>query len=260
MKFVRFALKNDEVTKQGILSSEEIKEISGDIFNDWEYTGETFAGSQIELLAPIEPNQVIGIGANFVKDIKELPEQPPEMPVFFFKSLPSVTGPGSEIKIPDSIEEVKFESEIAVVMGKEANQIKEDDVLDHIFGYTVGNDVTAPQYFHEDGHWTLGKSFNTFTPLGPVIETDFDPTKARIEAIHNGAKKQDSKTDLMIVSIQRMIAYLSNVMILKPGDIILTGSPVGADFLAENDEIVCRVEGIGSLKNSVTKVKNSSLV
>lgn len=260
MKFVRFAMKDVSGIRQGLLTSVGINEISGDIFNTWKYTGETYLEDQVQLLSPIKPNQIIGIGANFVADKKDLPENTPEMPVFFFKSLSSVTGPESEIKIPDSIEEVKFESEIAVVIGKEAAKIKEENVNDYIFGYTVGNDVTAPQYFHEDGHWTLGKSFNTFTPLGPVIETDFDPSTASIVAIHNGTKKQDSKTDLMIVSIKKMISYLSNVMTLMPGDVILTGSPIGAEFLKDSDEIECRIEGIGSLKNSVVKMKNSTPV
>ena len=133
-------------------------------------------------------------------------------------------------------------------------------MFDYVFGYTISNDITAPKFFHEDGHWTLGKSFDTFTPLGPVIETEFDALAARIEAVHNDEKKQDSPTSLMIVSIQRMIAYLSNVMTLKPGDVILTGSPVGAEFLKENDEIACIIEGIGTLKNKVSKVKQTSVV
>ncbi|WP_173915445.1 fumarylacetoacetate hydrolase family protein [Halobacillus sp. Marseille-Q1614] len=260
MKVVRFTVSDRDEAKQGILSSDFIKEITGDIFSYWELTGKTYKKEEVQLLAPIEPNQVIGIGANFVAAKENLPENPPEMPVFFFKSLASVTGPGTEIKIPEPLDEVKFESEIAVVIGKEASHINEEEVADYIFGYTVGNDVTAPQYFHSDGHWTLGKSFNTFTPLGPVIDTEFDPSKARIQAVHNGIKKQDSETGLMIVSIERMISYLSHVMTLKPGDVILTGSPVGAEFLQIGDVIECTVEGIGTLSNSVVKVKSISPV
>lgn len=256
MKFVRFTIENNKEIKQGVLSLEEVKEISGDVFGVWEYTGETFDMKKVTLLAPIQPNQIIGIGANFVADVDELPTELPEIPVFFYKPLSSVIGPRSEVVIPDAIEEVKFESELAVVIGKEARNIKEEEVFDYVFGYTIANDVTAPQYFHENGHWMVGKSFDTFTPLGPVVDTDFDPTKARIEAIHNGVKKQDSETHLMIVSMQKMISYLSCVMTLVPGDVILTGSPVGAEFLKDGDDIECRIEGIGSLKNSVVKSKN----
>ncbi|MGI8313838.1 fumarylacetoacetate hydrolase family protein [Halobacillus mangrovi] len=252
MKFGRFTLNRDDEVRKGVLTSDGIAEISGDIYSDWFYLGQTFSSEEVKWLAPIVPNQVIGIGANYVADKKDLPEEGPEMPVFFFKSLSSVIGPESDIVIPEMIEEVKFESELAVVIGKEAKDIEEKDVLDYVFGYTVGNDVTAPQYFHKDGHWTLGKSFDTFTPLGPVVETNFDPATARIQAFHNGTKKQDSTTDLMIVPIKRMISYLSKVMTLKPGDVILTGSPVGAEFLSENDVIECKIKGIGSLENPVT--------
>ncbi|MBM7552090.1 fumarylacetoacetate hydrolase family protein [Thalassobacillus pellis] len=260
MKFVRFKDKHQQQLRQGILTDGEIKEISGNMFHKWDYTGEHFSQEEVDLAAPLEPNQVIGIGANYVAKKEDLPEKGPDMPVFFFKPNSSVIGPGESIQLPETIDEVKFESELAVVIGKEAASIREEEVFDYIFGYTVANDVTAPQYFHEDGHWTLGKSFDTFTPLGPVIETEFDADSAEIQAVHNGEKKQDSPTNLMIVTTQRMIAYLSNVMTLKPGDVILTGSPVGAEFLKENDEIECKIAGIGSLKNKVVKIKQPSQV
>ncbi|GGC75213.1 hypothetical protein GCM10007216_02270 [Thalassobacillus devorans] len=260
MKFVRFKADSEYHIKQGILTDEGVKEISGDIFHNWEFTGEVFSKDTVQLGAPLAPNQIIGIGANFVANEEDLPDKGPDMPVFFFKPNSSVIGPEEEIKLPATIEKAKFESELAVVIGKEASGIKEEEVFDYVFGYTVGNDVTAPTYFHEDGHWTLGKSFDTFTPLGPVIETEFDALEARVEAVHNGEKKQDSPTSLMIVSIQRMIAYLSNVMTLHPGDVILTGSPVGAEFLKGNDEIACTIEGIGTLKNKVIKVQQASVV
>ncbi|WP_085507015.1 fumarylacetoacetate hydrolase family protein [Thalassobacillus devorans] len=260
MRFVRYKTDKESTIKQGIISDRLVREVSGDIFDGWEFTGDSFPEDTVKLAAPLAPNQIIGIGANFVAKKEDLPEKGPDMPVFFFKPNSSVIGPGADIKLPASIEEAKFESELAVVIGKEASGIKEEEVFDYVFGYTIGNDVTAPKFFHEDGHWTLGKSFDTFTPLGPVIETEFDVLAARIEAVHNGEKKQDSPTSLMIVSIQRMIAYLSNVMTLKPGDVILTGSPVGAEFLKENDEIACIIEGIGTLKNKVSKVKQTSVV
>ena len=258
MKFVRFT--SESTVKMGVLSTEGIKEISGDLFSTWHYTGETFLLNEVTILAPIEPKQLIGIGANFVKSKEDLPSHPPEMPVFFFKPASSVIGPDDTIKIPADIDSVKFESEIAVVIGKQAKDIEEHEVSDYIFGFTVGNDVTAPQYFHQDGHWTLGKSFDTFTPLGPVIETNLDVETARIKAVHNGVKKQDSGVDVMIVSISRMISYLSKVMKLQPGDVILTGSPVGAEFLQDGDHIECVVDGIGSLLNSVVQVNQKAKV
>lgn len=250
MKFARFTVNSNIYT--GVVSEDVLKEIAGDIFGEWEYTGKNFSKQEVKLLAPLVPNQIIGIGANFVAKTEDLPEQLPEIPVFFFKPTSSVIGPEEDIIIPEGCEEVKFESELAVIIGKEAKNIEESDVFDYVFGYTVGNDVTAPAFFHEAGHWTIGKSFDTFTPLGPVIETELDTSKVRVVANLNGVEKQNSGTELMIISIQKMISYLSKVMTLKPGDIILTGSPVGAEFVGVNDVIECEIKEIGTLKNTFT--------
>jgi len=248
MKFVRFEA-NEEVF-QGVLEQETIKQITGNIFAQWSYTGEQFTLQEVKLLAPLKPNQVIGIGANYVSELEELPSELPEIPVFFYKPVSSVIGPEDEIIIPKGIDSVKFESELAVIIGKEAKNVSEEDVLDYIFGYTVGNDVTAPQFFRQDGHWMVGKSFDTFTPIGPVIETELDPSKVTVEASLNGVQKQNSSTQLMIIPLRKMISYLSNVMTLQPGDVILTGSPVGAEFVCENDVIECSIKEIGVLKNT----------
>lgn len=255
MKFTRFEVNSKVYT--GVIHDSEIKEIQGDLFGEWTYTGQTFSQSDVKLLAPFVPNQIIGIGANFVSKVEELPTELPEIPVFFFKPTSSVIGPEEEIILPEGIEEIKFESELAVIIGKEAKNVSESDVLDYVFGYTVGNDVTAPQFFHEAGHWTIGKAFDTFTPLGPVIETELDPSKIRVEARLNGVEKQNSGTELMIVPIRKMISYLSKVMTLKAGDVILTGSPVGAEFVGAGDVIECEIKEIGTLKNTFVTVKNS---
>jgi 2-keto-4-pentenoate hydratase/2-oxohepta-3-ene-1,7-dioic acid hydratase in catechol pathway len=248
MKFTRFQTENEVCA--GVLEGRNIKQISGDIFSDWEYTGHVYETNQVKLLAPLEPNQIIGIGANFVVKKEELPESLPDIPVFFFKPVSSVVGPEESIVIPESIDSVKFESELSVVIGKEARNVPVEEILDYVFGYTVGNDVTAPQFFHEAGHWTIGKSFDTFTPLGPVIETELDPFNVRVEARLNEEEKQNSPTSLMIVPIREMISYLTKVMTLKPGDVILTGSPVGAEMVKAGDVIECEIKEIGTLKNT----------
>lgn len=249
MKFVRFKTEEYGI-HSGVLANDQIKEISGDIFGKWEYTEKTFTLNEVHLLAPLEPNSIIGIGANYVTNENDLPDEIPEIPVFFFKPNSSVIGPGEKIIIPEGISQVKFESELAVVIGKEAKNISESEVLDYVFGYTVGNDVTAPQFFHQDGHWTIGKSFDTFTPLGPVIETDLDPYEVRVEAKLNETEKQNSETKLMIVPIREMLSYLTKVMTLKPGDVILTGSPSGAELVEEGDVIACTIKEIGTLENA----------
>ncbi|MFJ5769918.1 fumarylacetoacetate hydrolase family protein [Psychrobacillus sp. NPDC093180] len=249
MKFARFTA--DSIIYTGVIEDEIINEIRGDIFGDWTYTGNSFSVNEVAYLAPIKPNQIIGIGANYVSNKEEIPASLPEIPVFFFKPTSSVIGPEDAIVIPKGITEVKFESELAIVIGKEARNIAEAKVLDYIFGYTVTNDVTAPQYFHKDGHWTIGKSFDTFTPLGPVIETKLDPYQVQVKARLNGEEKQNSGTELMIISITRMISYLSAIMTLKPGDVILTGSPVGAELISVGDIIECEINEIGKLRNTL---------
>lgn len=249
MKFARF--KKDNIVYNGIVTESGIQQINGDLFTEWSKTDNIFSLDEVELLVPFEPRHIIGIGANYVGSKEELPNELPKIPVFFFKPTSSVIPTGKPIVIPNGIDEVKFESELAVVIGKRARDLKEEEVTDYIFGYTVANDVTAPQFFREDGHWTIGKSFDTFTPLGPVVETELDPDKVVIKAYLNGEKKQDSETSLMIVSMRKMIAYLSNVMTLEAGDVILTGSPLGAVMMKAGDEIVCEIEEIGELRNPV---------
>lgn len=249
MKFGRFTIGSDSDIKTGVLSGEKVREIEGNLFGEWEYAEKEYNVHEVTWKVPCEPHHVIGIGANFVAHKEELPDSLPEIPVFFYKPTSSVIGTDEKIVIPKSIEEVKFESELAAVIGRRTRYVSEEDALDCVFGYTIGNDVTAPQFFHEDGHWTIGKSFDTFTPLGPLIETDLPLESIHIQSFLNGEKKQDSPLSLMILSVKKMISYLSNVMTLQPGDVILTGSPVGASFLKAGDEIECRINGIGSLRN-----------
>jgi 2-keto-4-pentenoate hydratase/2-oxohepta-3-ene-1,7-dioic acid hydratase in catechol pathway len=248
MKFIRFQTGNEVCA--GVIEGSSIKQVTGDIYSDWEYTGHVYETNQVKLLAPLEPNQIIGIGANFAAEKEDLPDSLPEIPVFFFKPASSVVGPEENIVIPENIDSVKFESELAVIIGKEAKNVPEEEILDYVFGYTIGNDVTAPQFFHEAGHWTIGKSFDTFTPIGPVIETRLDPFNVKVEARLNGEEKQNSPTSLMIVPIREMISYLTKVMTLKPGDVILTGSPVGAEMVRAGDVIECEITEIGTLKNT----------
>ncbi|WP_257347358.1 fumarylacetoacetate hydrolase family protein [Pseudalkalibacillus decolorationis] len=255
MKFGKFISGTKKF--QGVVVDQLIKEIEGDIFGEWEYTGQSFSLKEVKCLSPLEPNNIIGIGANYVSEIEDLPSVPPKMPVFFFKPTSSVIGHEESIVIPHGIEKIKFESELAVVIGKETKNVSEESALDYIFGYTIGNDVTAPQFFHEDGHWTIGKSFDTFTPLGPFIETDLVPSKVKIEARLNDVEKQNSSTELMIVSIQKMISFLSKVMTLKPGDVILTGSPIGAEMVGEGDFIECEIKEIGILTNRFVTTKEA---
>ncbi|MFC0274385.1 fumarylacetoacetate hydrolase family protein [Metabacillus herbersteinensis] len=255
MKFARFA-KDSEVF-YGVITNGIIKVIKGDMFGEWENTDQLFSANEVKYLAPLEPNQIIGIGVNYVGKVEDLPTTLPEVPVFFFKPLTTIIGPEEEIVIPAAIDHVKFESELAIIIGKNAKNVAEEDVLDYVFGYTIGNDVTAPQYFSEDGTRTIGKSFDTFTPLGPFIETKLDPFNVKIEARVNNVEMQNSATELMIVPIRKMISYLSSVMTLKKGDVILTGTPLGAEFVGAGDIIECEIKEIGTLRNTFVSAKET---
>lgn len=252
MKFVQYVEGNSDSIKKGILEGEEIREIEGDIFDSWQETSRTVPLSSVRLQAPLQPKHIIGIGANYVADGEEKPEIP-KIPVFFYKPLNTVVGPEDDIVLPGDLDEVKFESEIAVVIGKKAKNISKEEVADYIFGYTVANDVTAPDLFHPAGHWTIGKAADTFTPIGPHIETELDLSQVRIRSELNGEEKQNSGLDNIIVDIPTMISFLSRYVTLEPGDVILTGAPVGAVMMKAGDVIECIVDGIGTLRNTVVK-------
>jgi 2-keto-4-pentenoate hydratase/2-oxohepta-3-ene-1,7-dioic acid hydratase in catechol pathway len=252
MKFARYKALEDGLERYALLQDGKLHDIEGDIFGEWLMTGIAFDEDQVHLLAPLVPRSIIGVGKNYVAANESKPSKLPEIPVFFYKPLSSVIGPNSSIVIPSALTEIKFESELAVVIGKKAHNISEQEALDYVFGYTVANDVTAPQYFHADGHWMVGKSFDTFTPLGPYLETELDLDKINVQAFHNGQLKQDSPLDLMILTIPFLLSYLSHVMTLHPGDVLLSGSPTGAEFMSAGDTIECRIDGIGVLHNVIT--------
>lgn len=251
MKFLKYEYQNEIAS--GVLSQGVVKKINRDYLGTWAYTDDSYSLDEVNILPPISPNKIIGIGANYVRKLEELPKDPADIPVFFFKPTTSVIGPMDEIVIPDGINEVKFEAELAVIIGKKCKHIQAGNVLDYVFGYTIANDITAPQFFREDGHWTIGKAFDTFTPIGPFIETDVDLSALHVKSAVNGMEKQNSSTNLMIMPVAEMIAYLSNVMTMLPGDLILTGSPAGAEFIGAGSIIECKIDEIGILENKVIK-------
>ncbi|MZQ85433.1 DUF2437 domain-containing protein [Paenibacillus sp. 5J-6] len=257
MKLARFTIPGESEVRSGIVDNSEIHEFTGDLFTSRILTGKTFSLQNVGLKAPIIPRHIIGIGRNFVGEGEPKPAIP-DMPILFFKPLSTVVGPEDAVLLPLGTDEIKFESELAVIIGKEARNIAPEQVDDVIFGFTVTNDFGAFNYFHPEGHWTIGKSFDTFCPLGPVIVTDFDYHSARIQATVNGTVKQDALMERIITPIDSMISYISRFMTLMPGDVILTGTPAGADLVRDGDIVDCYIEGIGHLQNPVRAQKLSS--
>ncbi|ADQ13673.1 fumarylacetoacetate hydrolase family protein [Halanaerobium hydrogeniformans] len=262
MKIIRYK-KNEEI-KHGILKGNDIFSIKGDIFKDFEIGEKIAKLSEVELKAPIEPPNIIAIGLNYRKHAEESGLRIPDKPIIFIKATNSLTGPDSEIILPKlAPDEVDYEAELAVIIAKEAKNVEAVSSQDYILGYSCANDVSARDcQIRKDKQWARAKSFDTFCPLGPVIETELEADNCKISSILNGEVMQQSNTSYMIFSIDWLISYLSHNMTLKPGTVILTGTPEGvgfareeAVFLREGDEIEIQIEGIGSLKNKVVKEK-----
>lgn len=175
----------------------------------------------------------------------------PKSPVLFLKPSTSLIGPGDTIIYPDMSQRVDYEAELVVVIGKKAHCVSENEAFEYVVGYTCGNDVTARDLQPKDGQWTVSKSFDTFMPLGPWIETDLDPSHLSIRAILNSEIRQSSHTGNLIFSVPELIAYISRIMTLEPGDVIMTGTPSGIGPMQKGDRIAIEIEGIGILENTV---------
>lgn len=264
MKFVRFIHKGEE--RAGIAKRDEVEIINGDFLNGNYYiTGEKIKLGEIEkFLPPVNPPNIIALGLNYKGHAKESGKEIPKEPVIFLKATTSITSHLSPIILPKQAPDfVDYEAELVIVIGKRAKNIEVDQAKDYIFGYTCGNDVSARDcQLKKDIQWARGKSFDTFCPVGPWIETEIEPINLRIQSRLNGKIMQDSNTSEMIFNVYEIVSYISKQMTLLPGTIILTGTPEGVGFARENpvflregDVIEVEIEGIGILKNFVIKEK-----
>jgi len=218
--------------------------------------GEAFrpAGGRIDLakaslLAPCRPSKALCIGLNYRDHAVEFGLAIPSSPVVFIKPATALLDPLGSIIWPELSKRVEYEAELVVVMGRKAKNLKESEALDYVLGYTCGNDVTARDLQPKEGQWTVAKSFDGFMPLGPWIETELDPGDLEISSFLNGQIKQHSRTSNLIFAVPELVSYLSRVMTLEPGDVIMTGTPSGVGPMARGDEIAVEIEGIGRLVN-----------
>jgi 2-keto-4-pentenoate hydratase/2-oxohepta-3-ene-1,7-dioic acid hydratase in catechol pathway len=215
-------------------------------------TGSRFPLADVRLLAPVLPSKVIGIGQNYAEHAHEIGREPPPEPVMFLKPSTAVIGPRDSIAYPARrSERVDFEGELAVVIGRLCREVPAARVPEVIFGYTCANDVTARDLQARDGQWARGKGFDTFCPLGPWIETDLDTADLELTTIVNGEIRQNSRTSLLLHDVPALVTYVSAVMTLLPGDVLLTGTPAGAGPLKDGDEVSVTIEGLGTLSNGV---------
>lgn len=251
MKIARFSTGGDP--RFGIVDDDEIVVLRGDpMFNGFDTTEERIPLADVKLLAPVIPrSKVVAVGRNYREHAAELGNEAPAEPLLFLKPNTSVIGPGDTIVRPQQSSRVDFEGELAIVIGSIAKNVPEADAASVVFGYTVANDVTARDLQEKDGQWARAKGFDTFCPLGPVIETEFEVASQGIETRVNGEVRQSGRLDEMVHSVASVIAYASAVFTLLPGDVILTGTPAGVGPIVAGDTVEVTVEGIGTLSNPV---------
>src|SRR5215469_14818015 len=270
MRIARFAV-GDEV-RYGVVdgeaaqSSEQrngagtaaltVAELSGHPFGpgtEVQVTGARYAVPDVRLLAPVLPTTIVAIGRNYLEHARELGNEPPSEPLIFLKPSTAVIGPADAIVRPDRLSKrVDFEGELAIVFGRLCRDVPRDRVPEVIFGYTCANDVTARDLQASDGQWSRAKGFDTFCPLGPWIATDLDPADVQLTTRVNDEIKQDSRTSLLIHDIPTLVAHVTAVMTMLPGDVLLTGTPAGVGPLVAGDTVSVTIEGIGTLTNRVT--------
>ncbi|WP_347955912.1 fumarylacetoacetate hydrolase family protein [Gordonia aichiensis] len=239
------------VAIEGDPGNETAREIAEHPFGDPKFTGRTWPLSQTRLLAPILATKIIAIGKNYAAHAAEMGGEAPADPVIFLKPNTSIVGPEAPIVRPASATRVDFEGELAVVIGRPCKDVPAAKAKDVILGYTVANDVTERDQQKYDGQWTRGKGYDTFCPLGPWIVTDLDPSDVAIKTELDGQVKQSSRTSLMLHDIGEIIEWVSSVMTLLPGDVILTGTPEGIGPMVAGQRVSVTVDGIGTLSNPV---------
>ena len=240
----------------GVLEDDStITVITGDpIYSGIQKTAATVSVSKVRLLAPVIPrSKVVCIGKNYADHAAEMGGVVPDEPIIFLKPNTSVIGPNDTIVWPEMSERVDHESELAIVIGRLCKDVPIERVNDVIFGYTIANDVTARDLQKKDGQWTRAKSFDTFCPVGPWIDTDFIPGTQKITATVNGEIKQSAQLSDMIFKTPEIINFVSRVMTLLPGDIILTGTPAGIGPMVAGADTTMAIEGLGELTNKVRK-------
>jgi 2-keto-4-pentenoate hydratase/2-oxohepta-3-ene-1,7-dioic acid hydratase in catechol pathway len=216
-----------------------------------EFTGERFALGDVRLLAPILPSKVIAVGRNYAAHAAEMGNDVPDRPLIFLKPSTAVIGTNDVIRLPRDSDQVEFEAELALVIGKVAKDVPREKAHEVIFGYTCANDVTARDQQRADKQFTRAKGHDSFCPIGPWIETVFDPSAVRIRALVNGEVKQDALTSDMVFDVATLVSFMSHVMTLVPGDVILTGTPSGVGPIVNGDTVTIAIDGIGELVNPV---------
>lgn len=249
MKLVRYEIAGRG--HWGALEGDHIRHIDGDVFGEFSVSERITAVDSVRLLAPSLPSKIVAVGLNYRDHALEMGEELPDCPKIFLKPATAVIGPLDSIVVPESSHRVDYEAELAVVVGRAARRVSPDAAADYILGYSCFNDVTARDLQQIDGQWTRAKSFDTFAPLGPVIDTSVSAAELEISLTVNGELRQHSNTRNLIFSPAQLLSFISHVMTLLPGDVIATGTPSGVGALRPGDSVEVSLERIGKLVNDV---------
>ncbi|MBU3063773.1 fumarylacetoacetate hydrolase family protein [Nocardia sp. NEAU-G5] len=239
------------VSIEGAGPDSTAREIAEHPFGTPTFTGRSWPLADVRLLAPILASKVVCIGKNYAAHAREMGGEAPADPVIFLKPNTAIAGPNAAIVLPPSSSQVDYEGELAIVIGRPCKDVPAARAREVILGYTVANDVTARDQQRHDGQWTRGKGYDTFCPLGPWIETELDPTDLEIITELDGEVRQRSRTSLLLHDIPKLIEWITTVMTLLPGDVILTGTPEGVGPMKEGQNVSVTIEGIGTLTNPV---------
>jgi 2-keto-4-pentenoate hydratase/2-oxohepta-3-ene-1,7-dioic acid hydratase in catechol pathway len=250
MRIIRFQ-QMDSNPQYGWITGDKVGTIEGDIFGAFQRDEAKIPLASVRLLPPTTPRKIICVGRNYAAHAKEHGADIPEVPLIFLKPPTSLIAHKDTIVLPPQSRQVEHEAERAVGIGRAGRWATPDEALDLVFGYTVANDVTARDLQRSDGQWTRAKGFDTFCPVGPWIETEFDPADAVITCHVNGEMRQMASTRDMIFTVKQLIAFVSSVMTLEPGDLLLTGTPAGVSPLNPGDTVEVSIEGLAKLNNPV---------
>lgn len=249
MRIARFTSGGDP--EYGILDGPELAILKTHPLVSLETTGKRVATKSVRLLAPVLPSKIVCIGMNFAAHASEIALEVPTEPLMFFKPSTSVIGPGDQIRLPWQSNQVELEVELAIVIARVAKDVPVEQASDHIWGYTIANDITARDLQFRDLQWARSKGFDTFCPLGPWIETDFIPDSQQLLSRVNGEERQRGSVSDMVFEPAQLVSFVSENVTLLPGDVILTGSPAGISGIDVGDVVECEIEGIGTLINTV---------
>jgi len=242
--------KNDEIFYAKVVDG-EIFRLRGDVFGSPSYDRKATPRKGIKTLVPVVPSKIIAVGLNYADHVREMKHELPREPLFWFKTTTSLLADGGKIEIPFPQHRTDFEAELAIVIGRKIRNVSPTQASRYIFGYTTAQDISDRTIQKAESQWARCKSFDTFTPLGPFVETKIDPHELNIQLFQNGQLRQNSNTRQLVFKPADLVSFISTNLTLLPGDVILTGTPGGVGPIQSGDKLEVRIQGLAPLNNSV---------